>query len=389
MPFDAPSQWTEWCERLCPYRIATRLHKDDGDIQVSSSIYAMGRQAQNIFKSFRFESLQPSDIDPVPVDPKDDFDVVSEKFEQYFVPIRNSIHERALFYQRSQQPGESVEAFVRSLHEHAAQCRFEEKESEHVRDRLISGMLDKDMSQKLQLEQENVTLEKPLDSARHWELVKSQNESQVNFLTKGYNQKKIDSSSGMANVSRHQTEDSQLDVSAANVATCIDHQVQMLAQQNWSNAINLENGHFWKMCRKSAKTINTRSKRSSRKWRNILMWVNQQRRQQSCVQSRPWPERCQMSSRDIHTGLGNRCVSDVWQQLQKKMRPRSSFKTVQANLNIPGSPLNCRGQFIAKATMKGTVYHFRVIVVENDVENLLSRGGGLLRVWTSWLNSIL
>ena len=86
MPFDAPSQWLEWRGRFCRYRIATRLHKDDGDIQVSSLIYAMGRQAENIFKSFRFETRQPSDIDPVPVDPKDDFEVVLEKFEQYFVP---------------------------------------------------------------------------------------------------------------------------------------------------------------------------------------------------------------------------------------------------------------------------------------------------------------
>ena len=92
-------------------------------------------------------------------------------------------------------------------------------------------MLDKAMSQKLQLEQDNLTLEKAVDSARHCELVKSQNESQVNFVTKGYNQKS-DSSSGMANVSRHQTEDSQLEVSAANVATRIDNRVQMLAQQN-------------------------------------------------------------------------------------------------------------------------------------------------------------
>ena len=69
MPFDAPSQWPEWRERFCRYRIATRLHKDDGDIQVSSLIYAMGRQAENIFKSFRFESREPSDIDPAPADP--------------------------------------------------------------------------------------------------------------------------------------------------------------------------------------------------------------------------------------------------------------------------------------------------------------------------------
>ena len=112
------------------------------------------------------------------------------KFEQYFVPKRNTIHERALFYQRSQQPGVSVEAFVRSSHELVAHCRFEAKESEHVRDRLISGMLDKCMPLKLQLEQGNLTIEKAVGSARHCELVKSQNESQAKFVTKGYNQKK-------------------------------------------------------------------------------------------------------------------------------------------------------------------------------------------------------
>ena len=117
MPFDAPSQWPEWRELFCRYRIATRLHKDGGDIQVSSLIYAMGRQAENIFKSFIFETRQPSDIDPVPVDPKDDFDVVLEKFEQYFVPKRNTIHERTLFYQRSQESQSklSLEVYT-SLH---------------------------------------------------------------------------------------------------------------------------------------------------------------------------------------------------------------------------------------------------------------------------------
>ena len=97
------------------------------------------------------------------------------KFDEYVVPKRNTIRERAQFYQHSQKAGESFEAFVRSLHELAANCRFEEKEG--------------DMSQKLQLEQDNLTLENAVVSARHRELVKRQNESHVNFVTKGYNQK--------------------------------------------------------------------------------------------------------------------------------------------------------------------------------------------------------
>ena len=67
-------------------------------------------------------------------------------------------------------------------------------------------------------------------------------------------------------------------------------------------------------------------------------------------------------------------VSVMSESNYKQLKPRPSLKTVKANLNSPGGPLNCRGRFIAKATVKGTVYHFRVIVVVNDVENLLSRG---------------
>ena len=62
----------------------------------------------------------------------------------------------------------------------------------------------------------------------------------------------------------------------------------------------------------------------------------------------------------------------------KQLKPGPSLKTVKSNSNGPCGPLHSRGQFIAKATVKGTVCHFRVIVLVNDVENLLSRR--LLRV---------
>ena len=373
MPFDAPSQWPEWRERFCRYRIATRLHKDDGDIQVSSLIYAMGRQAENIFKSFRFESREPSDIDPAPADPKDDFDIVLEKFEQYFVPKRNTIHERALFYQRSQQPGESVEAFVRSLHELAAHCRFEEKESEHVRDRLISGMLDKDMSLKLQLEQDNLTLEKAVDSARHCELVKSQNESQVNFVTKGYNQKKRQ----QQRYGKRQQAPDRRQPSGSICGQCgYTHRSPgpdaCPAKSRQCNKCG-KHGHFGKMCRKSAKpSIHEVKETVANDETYFCGSIN-------CDDSSPaWKVDLDLNDVKGHpvtfkldSGADVSVMSD---SNYKQLRPRPSLKTVKANLNSPGGPLNCRGQFIAKATVKGTVYHFRVIVVENDVENLLSRG---------------
>ena len=102
--FDQPSKWPEWRERFARYRIASKLHREDGEIQVSTLIYSMGRQAENIYKSFKFEApaAAPEAV-PNPLNPKDDYATVLAKFETYFVPKRNTIHERAKFYQRSQQ----------------------------------------------------------------------------------------------------------------------------------------------------------------------------------------------------------------------------------------------------------------------------------------------
>ena len=106
--------------------------------------------------------------------PEMTYDVVISKFDAYFVPKKNKVHERTKFHQRSQQPGESIEAFVRSLHDLAEHCGFKDMETECIRDRLISGMRDSKVSQKLQMEQDELSLERACEIARHWEMVKAQ-----------------------------------------------------------------------------------------------------------------------------------------------------------------------------------------------------------------------
>ena len=169
--------------RFARFRIATKLHKDDGEIQVASLIYAMGRQAE---KSFTFDPPPaPTDANPNPLNPKDNYGVL-KKYDAYFVPKRNTTYERAKFYQRTQEPGESIECFVCNLHELTANCRFEERKTEYIRDRLISGMSDKGVSLKLQLEQDDLTLAKTVEMARHKEMVKAQNETKVDAVRKPY-----------------------------------------------------------------------------------------------------------------------------------------------------------------------------------------------------------
>ena len=48
--FSRPIAWPEWKERFLRFRSATKLNKEVGEVQVSSLIYAMGREANNISK---------------------------------------------------------------------------------------------------------------------------------------------------------------------------------------------------------------------------------------------------------------------------------------------------------------------------------------------------
>ena len=130
--FANPSEWTDWKERFTRFRMASKLDKEDDEkVQISTLIYCMGKESEHIYKSFTFD----------PVDNKDKFDPVLKKFDEYFIPKRNIVHERANFHHRMQAKGETVEQYVRSLYEQAEYCNFTDK-SENIRDQLVIGILD-------------------------------------------------------------------------------------------------------------------------------------------------------------------------------------------------------------------------------------------------------
>lgn len=121
------------------FRTATQLNKDDGSVQVSSLVYAIGSEAEKILASFSFDNEED----------KEKFDVVLAKIEKYFILKRDLIHECAYFHQRNQLLGEKAVTYI--CYELAAYCEYGDKRDEHICDRLVVGIRDKRLSQKLQL----------------------------------------------------------------------------------------------------------------------------------------------------------------------------------------------------------------------------------------------
>ena len=72
-----------------------------------------------------------------------------------------------------QQEGESIDDFVTELFRLAEHCSYGDFHDKLIRDRIVVGLLDKALSERMQL-QEDLTLEKAVSQARQYEQVKQQ-----------------------------------------------------------------------------------------------------------------------------------------------------------------------------------------------------------------------
>ena len=67
--------------------------------------------------------------------------------------------ERARFNKHTQQQGESAEDYITVLHQLADSCEYGDLKEEMIRDRLVVGIRDKALSERLHMESD-LTLEK-------------------------------------------------------------------------------------------------------------------------------------------------------------------------------------------------------------------------------------
>ena len=166
--FSKPEQWPTWRQRFLRYRTASKLERESLDVQTSALIYSMGVDADKIYNTFDIGGGNGADPQE---QPDATFDDVIRMFNEHFTP--KVIHERAIFHQRCQHSDGNVETYIRILYdlaEHADQ--FPDKDSA-IRDRLVVGLTDRQLSEKLQL-QPDLTLRRAIEIARQHEQVKVQ-----------------------------------------------------------------------------------------------------------------------------------------------------------------------------------------------------------------------
>ena len=146
--FCSLDDWPRWKKRYEQFRLAYGLVSESETRQISTLLYCLGGDAEDVLSSTNITE-----------DEWKQYSKVLEKFDSHFQVQRNLIFERARFNKRDQLEGESAEQYITALYQFAERCEYGNFKSEMIRDRLVIGIRDTALSEKLQMDP-GLTLEK-------------------------------------------------------------------------------------------------------------------------------------------------------------------------------------------------------------------------------------
>ena len=163
-PFDfkQPDNWPKWKKRFEQFRVASGLATEDESRQVNTLLYCLGEEADDVLASTNITD-----------EGKKKYATVVEKFDAFFQVRKNVIFERARFNRRNQLDGESIEQYITVLYRLVDSCEYGTLKEEMLRDRIVVGIRDQALSQRLQCDA-SLTLEKAKKKVRQSEAVAEQ-----------------------------------------------------------------------------------------------------------------------------------------------------------------------------------------------------------------------
>ncbi|KAK7107196.1 hypothetical protein V1264_015153 [Littorina saxatilis] len=384
-------EWPLWISEFKRFRNASKLKDEAGDVQRDTLLYVMGPDAEKVFRSLHFGKTRNQDGDEV--DEEDtDFDTLVQKLDSYFVVKKNVIYERSQLQQRRQRHGETVEEFYRALRELAKHCNYQDEEDQ-IRDRLVVGLLDTHLREKLQLQQD-LTLDKALKISRQYEQIKNQskqdNEStgttdEAQFrhsmshshssrgrgYNRGHGQQPRPRRGGSS--FRPPQRGGREENKSGQCGKCgYKHQSKEKcpAQGQICRKCSKKN-HFERMCRTGVHEVVTdceEEENGEQQEEFLLDAVVTEK-------SEPWMITLRIKDTDVRFKIDTGAdISIMSEQAFKKLKKQPKLKKSAAVLTSPGGRLTVRGEFYAQTNYKENHYKFKVVVVASRVgNNLLSR----------------
>ncbi|UYV84995.1 FAM91A1 [Cordylochernes scorpioides] len=144
------------------YLEATEKATKPDKLKVAILLNFIGEEALEVFNTFHLKE-----------DEAENFDLVINKFDYFCEPKKNVIFERFKFFSATQKDGESIDSFITELKGLSTSCEFESQKDSLIRDRIVYGIQDKALQERL-LREPNLTLLKVIEMCKTDEISKQQ-----------------------------------------------------------------------------------------------------------------------------------------------------------------------------------------------------------------------
>ncbi|CAB3252670.1 unnamed protein product [Arctia plantaginis] len=153
------TEWQKWKTAFNIYYEACELSNKNKKTQVNILLHIVGEKCREVAAQF---NEQWNTVDEL-----------LKKFDDFFIPKKNLAVERHKFFKRDQRELESAEQYVFELNKMAVQCEFKDLRDDLVCSRLICGIRDIALSERL-LREPDMRLEKAIEICRLAEMSRMQ-----------------------------------------------------------------------------------------------------------------------------------------------------------------------------------------------------------------------
>lgn len=156
------NNWKLWNQQYEWFEVATRIDRKPQNVQVATFMLCIGAEAVTIFNTFGLEGAQLQQIA-----------TIKTRFREYFTPKTNVTYERYTFNKLTQVDGETFDEFFTKVKTQSAKCEFGALNDSLVRDKIIIGIRNDKVREKL-LSEDEVTLDRATQICRASELTSTQ-----------------------------------------------------------------------------------------------------------------------------------------------------------------------------------------------------------------------
>ena len=144
------------------YYKACELDKKTASTQTAILLHAAGPAVQDVFSAFPWAEGED----------QNNYATVVSKLTNYCEPRKNVVFERYKFWSRDQRKGETFDTWLTDLRNAAVKCEFVE-ETEMIRDKVVFGIQDMTLKERL-LRESELSLQKVMDICRAAETSRQQ-----------------------------------------------------------------------------------------------------------------------------------------------------------------------------------------------------------------------